>query len=513
MKKASCLSKNTLSSLMLTVLLTGACVGEAQQPAKQAKLKWVERIDKIHAVGCDDWITAAWSTMLIKQGIVPEKDAPAVAGAVLELLEAENAPRQSGWTYLHKTQAWFNNKLGQEVGGNLLVVRTTPPARQAVFVRYHLMKRMCQIYDAQLAALNAAEKHAGLVMPGYTHTRHAQPTTFGHYILSVSDAVGRSAETLEHGYHLMSLNEMGCGALAGTSLPIDRDLVSDYLGMEGLIENTNDAVSYTDGYLVVVCGLVNVCNVISRTALELSFWSGVEYGFVDAGSHGKSFLMPQKSTNPNSLERARLYAGQVIGHMTSVAIAGLREPHGDGHGMLHMEDATIAALEAAEEPITTLRREMANVKVNPERMLAVIRESYIASTELANQMVRDYGLDYRTAHEIIHEFVVSSREHGIPATQAKASMLEEAAQKVVGRKIGMSDARLRELLDPAHFVKVTNSKGGVAPEEMARMIADRREKLTAARVRHMKRIEALEQAQARLIADLQAAASGVGAGQ
>jgi argininosuccinate lyase len=373
-------------------------------------------------------------------------------------------------------------------------------------VRYHLMKRMCQIYDSQLAALNAAEKHAGVIMPGYTHTRHAQPTTFGHYVLSVSDAIGRSAETLEHGYHLMSLNEMGCGALAGTSLPIDRDLVSAYLGMEGLIENTNDAVSYTDGFLVVVCGLANVCNVVSRTTLELSYWSGVEYGFVDAGSHGKSFLMPQKSTNPNSLEIARLYAGQVIGHMTSVAIAGLREPHGDGHGMLHMEDATIAALEAAEKPITTLRREMANVKVNPERMLAVIRESYIASTELANQMVRDYGLDYRTAHEIIYQFVLTSREQGIPATQAKASLLEEAAQKVVGRKIGVSDARLRELLDPAHFVKVTNSKGGVAPEEMARMIADRREKLAATRSRHMKRIEALESAQKCLVADLKAAA-------
>lgn len=513
MKRTRCLLKDICNGLLLAGLLTGPCFGQAQQPAQQAKLSWIGRIDKIHEVGCDDWITAAWTTMLIKQGIVPKRDAPAVAQAVLELLETENPPRGGGWGYFMKTQAWFNKKLGQDVGGNVMVVRTTPPARQPVFVRYHLMKRMCQVYDLQLAALHAAEEHAEVIMPGYTHTRHAQPTTFGHYILSVSDAIGRSAETLEYGFHLMSLNEMGCGALAGTSLPIDRDLVSVYLGMEGLIENTNDAVSYTDGYLVVVCGLTNVCNIISRTTLEWSFWSGVEYGFLDAGSHGPSFLMPQKSTNPNSLEIARLYAGQVIGHMTSVAIAGLRESHGDGHGMLHMEDATVAALEAAERPITILRREMANVKVNPERMLAVIRESYIASTELANQMVRDYGLDYRTAHHIIHQFVEASREQGIPATQAQAGLLDEAAEEVLGRRLGMTDARLRELLDPAHFVKVTNSKGGVAPEEMARMIADRREKLAAARARHMKRIETLEQAQARMIADLQAAAGSAGDGQ
>jgi argininosuccinate lyase len=361
---------------------------------------------------------------------------------------------------------------------------------------------MCQIYDLQLAMLNLAEQHATTIMPGYTHERHAQPTTFGHYILSGFDAVQRSTATLEDGYHLMSLNEMGCGALAGTSWPIDRDLVSEYLGMEGLIENANDAVGYADGYLVVVTGLANVCNALSRMALEMKFWSGVEYGFLEMGFHGASFMMPQKSTNPNSLEIIGLYAGQVIGHLTSVAIAGLREPHGDTIGMLHLMDPTLAALEAAEKPVTLMQREMQTLKVHPERMLAVIRESYIASTELANQIVRDHGFGYRTAHDIVKQFVLASETEKIPATEARASLLDEAAEKAVGKKLGMTDARLRELLDPAHFIKVTNSKGGVAPKEVARMIADRREKLTEARARHMKRIETLEQAQQKMLSDL-----------
>jgi argininosuccinate lyase len=476
--------------------------GVTPRPAKAAASAWMDRIDNIHKVGCDDWITAAWTTMLMKQGIVPAKDAPAVAGAVLELLETAKPGRDSGWNYFHKTQAWFDKKLGREAAGNLMIVRTTPPARQPVFVRYHLMKRMCQIYDLQLAALKLAEQHATTIMPGYTHERHAQPTTFGHYILSGSDAIQRSTATLEDGYHLMSLNELGCGALAGTSWPIDRDRVSEYLGMEGLIENANDAVGYADGFLVVACGLANVCNVASRMALEMKFWSGVEYGFLEMGSHGKSFLMPQKSTNPNSLEIIGLYAGQVVGHLNSVAIAGLREPLGDTHAMLHMEDSTIAALNAAERSVIGLRGEMQNVKVHPERMLAVIRDSYIASTELANQMVRDHGLDYRTAHEIIHQFVIASENEKIPATEARASLLEKAAEKVLGKKLGMTDARLRELLDPAYFINVTNSKGGVAPKEVARMIADRRQRLAEARDRHMKRIETLENAQQRLLEDL-----------
>jgi hypothetical protein len=107
---------------------------------------------------------------------------------------------------------------------------------------------------------------------------------------------------------------------------------------------------------------------------------------------------------------------------------------------------------------------------------------------------------------IIHNFVLASREQKIPATEARADLLDAAAQEMIGKKIGMTDARLRELLDPVHFIKVTDSKGGAAPEEIARMIADRRAKLAEARSGHLKRIETLESAQKRLVADLKAAA-------
>jgi argininosuccinate lyase len=124
-------------------------------------------------------------------------------------------------------------------------------------------------------------------------------------------------------------------------------------------------------------------------------------------------------------------------------------------------------------------------------------------------MVRDYDIGYRTAHEIIHDFVLTSREQKIPASKARAELLDEAAQKVLGRKLGMTEARLRELLDPAYFIEVTNSRGGVAPDEVARMIADRRQKLAEARARHLKRIETLEKAQEQMVADLKAACSAV----
>jgi argininosuccinate lyase len=463
---------------------------------------WPDRIDRIHEIGCSDWLTGAWIAMLIRQGIVPEQHAHDVARVTLEMLDDEIVTWREG--YFYRRQEWLVEQLGEEAGGSLMIGRTVPPGEQMLTVRWHLMKSICQILDMQDALLDASEEHAGAIMPGYTHTRHAQPTTFGHYLLSVLDAVIRSAETVESGYHSMNLNEMGAGALAGTSFPIDRDLVSEYLGMDGLIENANDAVSYTDGYLVVVSGLVNIANAVSRMATDLAYWSGDEFGFLEMGTHGVSFMMPQKSTNPNSLERVRLYAGQMIGSLTSVAVAGLREPQADTHAMLHLEDATLQAIELAGRVFPEVTGEMRKMQVHEDRMREVVKDSYIASTELANEMVREYEVDYRTGHEIIKRFVRASEAAGIPASQARAEMLEEIAKDVIGRTLGMTDERLRELLDPAHFIEVTDSRGGVAPQEMARMIADRREKLKAAGERHLARIETLEQAQKKMVADLKA---------
>ncbi len=501
-----------VSSLVFALVLWAACFSEAaepasptssEQPAGSGMLSELDRIDKIHEAGYMDWISVAWATMLLKQGIIPADRAPEAAHVVLQLWEFDFLEDERAWNQFYKNHYFFVKRLDEDVAGMMMVARTQPSGRQMLEVRHELMKQMCRIYDLQEATLDLAEQHTTTIMPGYTHFRHAQPTTFGHYLLSVSDAVGRSTKTLERGYHLMSLNEMGCGALAGTSWPIDRDLVSQYLGMEGLIENANDAVSYTDGYLVVVCGLTNVTNIASRTALELSYWSGVEYGFLDMGHHrGHSFMMPQKDGNPNGMEIIRMRAGQMIGHLTGVATAGLRTPHGDAFEMLHVAEPTLSALEAAEKCILELSREMRKMQVHEERMLAVIRESYICSTELANQMVRDYGVGYRTAHDVVNEFVLASREQKISATKARAELLDVAAEKVLGRKLGMTEARLRELLDPSYFIKVTNSRGGVAPDEVARMIADRRQKLADARARHLKRIESLEKAQEGMLAEL-----------
>jgi argininosuccinate lyase len=114
----------------------------------------------------------------------------------------------------------------------------------------------------------------------------------------------------------------------------------------------------------------------------------------------------------------------------------------------------------------------------------------------------DHGLRYRTAHDVVQTFVLESVRQGLPAAEAKIEILQAAAQKVARKELSLTEGQLRVALDPVHFVNVTNSRGGVVPEEVARMMAERRKRLVEARARHLARIEQLEKGKAQMLADL-----------
>jgi len=458
------------------------------------------RIDKVHGPAPEFWIDAAWAAASMKAGMVPEKDHAKVAGAIVEMW----TERPEGAKYGHKgIQSYVTKKYGIDVAGNVMIARTNPPQRSQMAVRRKLMKMICLVHEFQEVLLETADKYKDAVMPGYTHIRHAQPTTLGHYLMSVYDPIDRSVKTLEDGYHLMSLNELGCGALAGTSWDIDRELVGEYLGCEGLLENTNDAVGYTDGYVVVTAGAVNILTVLSRMALELEHWSTKEYDFLDFEIGAGSFMMPNKRSNQGILEETAESSSVALGALVEVVSMGTKLPQGDMNPVAYaMKDGTLRALARVDRSVEPYLYKFPGMIVKRDVMLATAREGYSCSTELANVLVREYKLDYRTAHDIVNHFVVESAKQGIPSQEADMEIFQAAAQAMVNRKLDMSEQKLRQTLDPVHFVEVTDIRGGVSPKEVARMIADRRDKLKAARARHLARIEKLEQARAKLLADL-----------
>lgn len=459
-----------------------------------------KRIGEVHGPGTGLWIDSAWAIMEMRAGVIPKRNHAKVAGAMLELWEEH----PEGNFYGHKgLQKYVAKKHGMKVAGDIMIARTNPPQHQQMEVRRKLLKMICLMHEFQQVLLETADRHKDAVMPGYTHIRHAQPTTLGHYLMSVYDPIDRSMKTLEDGYHLMSLNELGCGALAGTSWNIDRDLVSEYLGCEGLVENTNDAVGYTDGYVVVTSGAVNILTVLSRMALELEQWSTTEYDFMDFEIGAGSFMMPNKRSNQGILEESAESASVGLGALVEVVSMGTKLPHGDMNPVAYgMKEGTLRALDRIDRSVEPYLYKFPSMIVKRDVMLATAREGYSCSTELANELCRSFKLDYRTAHDVVNKFVVESARQGIRSREASIDVFHQVTQEVIGRKLNMTEPRLRELLDPVYFVNATRSRGGVAPVEVARMIADRRKKLAEARTRNLARIETLENGQKQMLSDL-----------
>lgn len=468
------------------------------------------RLDAVFgASGYAGWIDAAWGAMLLKQGLFPSEYAATIAAETLEFLQSD--PRNREFAGLQKRLA---EKLGIGVAGGVMMGRTYPPAQQMLPCRHQYMKLMCLILDFRESLLEAAAENLDAVMPGYTHLRQAQPTTYGHYLLSVHDPVERIERSVDEGYRGLSLNEMGCGALAGTSLPIDRDLVTTYLGFEDLVENCNDAVSYTDGYVTAVGALANLMSVVSRLALDLNMWSMEEMGFLDVpwprppqdSKHGPgkahSFMMPNKTANNPPLERVRVGAAELSGCLTEVLSMGMRTPQADMHEMLHFREGTLRAIRATHTYLHPLVALLPRITVHRERMLEDVRRGYSCATELLNVLATGHALDHRTAHEVVHEFVAESKRRDVPASEARIDLLQEAAQDALGRRLEMNEEELRRNLDPEHFVHVTGSRGGVAPEETGRMLSAARERLKDSRRRHEERIRRVEKGREKLIRDL-----------
>ncbi|OHD52007.1 MAG: hypothetical protein A2096_13635 [Spirochaetes bacterium GWF1_41_5] len=479
-----------------------------------------KRIDAVH----DRWILwrdTAWFIMLAKQKIIPGKYLADIAKTVRELY----ADRENEYTNERfGIEKYAISKLGTKRAGFLSMGRTIPSQDQQFAARHKLMKLMCMFYDFQKSLLRFAADHLETVMPGYTHLRHAQPTTLGHYLLSVFDPIERILKTVEDSYVAMSLNELGCGALAGTSLPIDRDMISDYLGLEGLIENTNDAVCYTDGYVLLVSSLANIMAVVSRLALDLNIWSTLEYGFCEvplsikfvngeyvATESGKSsgstsFFMPNKAgkgINSPILEQTRAGAAQLAGVLTETVTMGMRTAHGDMHEMLHLLDSSGRAIDLTHEFMNIYIHLFKNITVFKDRMLEMARTGYSCATELSNVLVMNYDIDSRTAHHIINEFCIESDEKDIPSGKASLAIFDKHYEKITGRKSGMSESELRKTLDPVNFIHTHKTQGGVSPDETKRMVDERSTRLEEYLARHKARITKLEDSKKRTLSDLE----------
>ena len=340
-------------------------------------------------------VDLAHAVMLVEESIVsPDRGARLLTG-LLDILDRGLAdfpwdPRVG--SYLPQAENYLAARVGEDVAGRLQTGRSRndqSAAAERIWMRDVLLEVTGDVLALLRAVLTRAAEHADTLMPGYTHSQHAQPSTFGHALMRHAAVLERDLQRLEGAFARTNLSAQGGAAMAGTSWPINRTRVSALLGHDGIVVNSADAGGFARDHMEegVACLALLMSNV-GRLATDLFIWHTWEFGFVEISDAlaGTSSIMPQKK-NPHAFERVKALAGQAIGWLPAMMgcqrtalSTDLDYAFGDDI-LTPMGDACVGSLRLMTEGIATLI-------VKSEVMAAKSGAFWSTTSHLADELVR-----------------------------------------------------------------------------------------------------------------------------
>ena len=335
--------------------------------------------------------------------------------------------------------------------------------------------------ELQGALLDVAERHAEVILPGLTHLQVAQPVSFAHHLLAYVEMFTRDAQRLQDARRRVNQLPLGSAALAGTTYPLDRERVARTLGMEGVCQNSLDAVSDRD-FAIEFAAAASLAMVhISRLSEEMILWMNQNFAYIriaDRFTTGSS-IMPQKK-NPDVPELARGKTGRVAGHLMGLLMLMKGQPlaynkdnQEDKEPLFDAADTLRDTLRIFVEMIggqpnpATGARE-GGITVNAPAMQAAAEKGYATATDLADYLVKK-GLPFRDAHETVARAVRAAQEQGCDLAQLPLAALQ-------GFHPGIG-ADVYEVLSLRGSLNARNTLGGTAPAQVRSQIARHRRRL------------------------------------
>ena len=311
-----------------------------------------------------------------------------------------------------------------------------------------------------------------LVIPGYTHMRRAQPVLAAHQLLSWCEKLQRDRDRLADCRRRTNVLPLGSGALAGTSLPIDREHVREALGFEAVAANSLDAASDRDFAceLAFVMALAGVH--LSQWAEEWVIYSTHEFGFLmlpEAFCTGSS-IMPQK-INPDVLELVRGKSARLVGNLQSILVLLKGLPTAYNRDLQEDKEAIFDSIDTLEAVLGVSAPLVAGTRFNRERIMASISGGHLDATSLMEALIAQ-GVPQRTAHEIVGHLVRRAMTQGIS--------LGELSDEEISQDYAGWTAALRGALGASRAVERMQSFGSTAPAAVADQIAGWRRRLDAA---------------------------------
>jgi argininosuccinate lyase len=364
-----------------------------------------------------------------------------------------------------------------------------------VRLREELLTQMQELVALRETLLGAAATHLHTIMPGFTHLQHGQPTTLAHHLLGYEQLFSRDCARLAETYARVNMSPLGAAAFASTGYGISRAATAELLGFDGILENSMDAVASRD-FAIETLAAQAICMVnASRICEELVLWSSTLVRFVrlDDRYCSTSSIMPQKK-NPDVAELLRGKSGTVTGALVSALMIVKSLPQSYNRDLQELSPHLWKGCGAVRESLGMLTGMIGTAAFDTQRMLDEAGKGFSTATELADVLVREYGLAFRTAHTIVGRAVRS----GVLDLAA----LENAAQEAAGVSViqlGLTETRVRDALNPAQSVAVRAAFGGPSPVIAGESLKNAQQRLAEDRATVMRRIESLAQAREQLL--------------
>ncbi|MBD1380114.1 argininosuccinate lyase [Metabacillus arenae] len=396
--------------------------------------------------------------MLEKCKIISEEEAQTIKEGLNKLLkkaEAKQLPFEVDYEDIHlNIEKLLIDEIGP-VGGKLHTGRSRNDqvaTDMHLYLRKHVEAIIEMINQFQKTLVKKAEENVKTILPGYTHLQRAQPISFAHHLLAYFWMLERDKQRFEQSLVRINVSPLGCGALAGTTFPIDRNFTADKLGFDAIYENSLDGVSDRDFILEFLSNSSMMMMHLSRFCEEIILWCSQEFQFVeldDTYATGSS-MMPQKK-NPDMAELIRGKTGRVYGNLFSLltVMKGLplaynKDFQEDKEGMFDTVQTVEGSLQIFTGMIETMR-------VKTDNMAKATKEDFSNATELADYLATK-GMPFREAHEVVGKLVYTCIEKGVYLKDLQLEEFKEASS--------LFDVSVYEILDPVYAVQKRMSEGG-----------------------------------------------------
>ncbi|HWW85201.1 MAG TPA: argininosuccinate lyase [Vicinamibacterales bacterium] len=370
---------------------------------------------------------------------------------------------------------------GEEVAGWLHTARSRNDIDMTMYrmrQRELVLALFAASLDLRRALLDLASRHHETIFAAHTHTQRAQPTTIAHYLLAVVEQLERDGTRLKGAYAHTNQCPLGACAITGTGFPIDRQLTSDLLGFLGPTGNTYGSIATVDYLLESASTTAVLLTGLGRFIQDLLLWSTAEFDYVRFGEGfvQSSSIMPQKR-NPVAIEHARAIASKAVGQAQAIVTSVHNTPFGD---IVDTEDDLQPLVFAMFRDATRVVKLVAATLTTAQFDAAALEKragaGWTTLTELADTLVRDHRVPFRTAHRVATRLMERrEQEPRRPLSQ----ILSEASTEIAGKEIRYDQVTLNSILSPRHFVVVRQTFGGPAPRETLRAAAISRDYLEA----------------------------------